>query len=374
MLASPAQLKALNPIHVLRGAQLAWLGVYRAAQNPRLYENDHYKLLGVSVMIGILLHLLLQVPFYLARCWIALASFVYEKPLWEDTLYAAIHFLQHWIISVPFLLLNYFRSVKPETFDSLFLESMRWVDHIYTQKHAGESKANLRKFYITTLEAYGPIYQNDFYNRTGKRVLFGLLLYMGSYLPRVGQFILPAFSFFTLNRAIGVIPAFMFFSAATLLLPRHFFVVLLQTYFSTRSLTRQLLLPYFARVGGGFTTYQKAKWYREREGVLFGFALPFFLLMRIPYIGVLSYGIASSSAAFLVSKITHPPPHNHEKLEVYASKEMFWTQGRKNLVKSSWDKLQDLDDSHWRKVTVASERKENEETLQTSEDPILRKY
>jgi hypothetical protein len=42
--------------------------------------------------------------------------------------------------------------------------------------------------------------------------------------------------------------------------------------------------------------------------VLFGFGLGFFLLIRIPIFGVLAYGIAEASTAYLITKITDPPP------------------------------------------------------------------
>lgn len=345
MFASEAQIKALNPVHVLRGAQLAWLGLARGLQNPKLYTSAHYKQLAIAVFAGLFLHFLMLVPIYLLKASVGTASVFVDlnRAMWEQDLYNALQFIQHWVVSIPFLMLNFFRNVEPQPFDELFMESMRWVDHVYVEKHEGEAKQDLRNFYITTLQAYRPTYKNTFYTRTAKRAAFGLALYSCSFIPKLGRFVFPAFSFYTLNRAVGLLPAAGVFGIASLVLPRHYFVVLLQTYFSTRSLTRQLLLPYFARVGSGFTGYQKAKWFREREGVLFGFTLPFFILMRVPYVGVLAYGIASASAAFLVSKVTRPPPQDTSLLKEYVQEEVSWTQGRRNVVKAGWEKLQEFD-------------------------------
>jgi hypothetical protein len=42
--------------------------------------------------------------------------------------------------------------------------------------------------------------------------------------------------------------------------------------------------------------------------VLYGFAIAFFMLVKIPLVGVLVYGIAEASTAYLITKITEPPP------------------------------------------------------------------
>jgi hypothetical protein len=66
------------------------------------------------------------------------------------------------------------------------------------------------------------------------------------------------------------------------------------------------LVPYFQRLP--FTAAQKRQWFKDREGVLFGFAFTFTAFLRIPLVGVLIYGIAEASTAYLVTKITDPPP------------------------------------------------------------------
>ncbi|ORY84417.1 hypothetical protein BCR37DRAFT_391996 [Protomyces lactucae-debilis] len=343
MLASPAQLKALSPIHILRGAQLAWLGLLRALENKELYTSEHYKQLLLAVAIGVALRIITWLPVFLFRGSVTILSAVVDvrRAHWEQDVLAVLHFIQHWVISVPTLVVNYMRSVEPKPFDDLFMSSMSWVDSEYERRHQGEDKASLRPAYTTNLKRYKPEYRSTFVNRTLKRTGLGLIIYLLSFTPKVGSLVLPAVSFYTLHQAVGLVPAGVFFALATLILPRHYFVVLLQTYFSTRSLTRQLLQPYFARVGKGFTTYQKAKWFREREGVVFGFALPFVLALRIPYVGIMTYGLASTCAAFLVSKVTTPPPESGDltDLQAYAASEVVWTQGRRNLVKAGLEKL-----------------------------------
>jgi hypothetical protein len=85
---------------------------------------------------------------------------------------------------------------------------------------------------------------------------------------------------------------------------------------------RELLEPYFARIH--FTKQQKKKWFRNREGVLFGFGLGFYILVKVPLVGVLIYGIAEASTAYLVTKITDPPP-NPNKMDEFAESQQIWT-------------------------------------------------
>ena len=65
------------------------------------------------------------------------------------------------------------------------------------------------------------------------------------------------------------------------------------------------LEPYFSRIR--YNKEQKKLWFRDREGVLFGFGVGFFVFLKIPLLGVLIYGIAEASTAYLITKITEPP-------------------------------------------------------------------
>jgi hypothetical protein len=80
-------------------------------------------------------------------------------------------------------------------------------------------------------------------------------------------------------------------------------------------------VPYFHRIN--FTPAQKKLWFKDREGVLFGFAITFTLFLKIPLVGVLIYGIAEASTAYLVTKITEPPPPPTEEKD-FAKKQIHW--------------------------------------------------
>ena len=88
---------------------------------------------------------------------------------------------------------------------------------------------------------------------------------------------------------------------------------------------RELLEPYFARVH--LTKEQKRNWFRSREGLLFGFGVGFYVLLQVPLLVVLIYGIAEASTAYLITKITDPPPSpnaSREEFEQYTESQQVW--------------------------------------------------
>jgi len=135
----------------------------------------------------------------------------------------------------------------------------------------------------------------------------------------VGRFVFPAAGFYSLYRALGedMVVTAVIGGLGLLLFPKRTYVMLVQGWLSSRALTRELLEPYFARII--FSDSQKREWFHERESVLLGFGLAFYLAVRLPLLGPLIYGIATASAAFLITKvqpstclanlkITDPPP------------------------------------------------------------------
>jgi len=58
--------------------------------------------------------------------------------------------------------------------------------------------------------------------------------------------------------------------------------------------------------------------------VLFGFGVGFYIFLKIPLLGVLIYGVAEASTAFLITKITDPPPPPAYS-ERFAESQVRWT-------------------------------------------------
>lgn len=131
------------------------------------------------------------------------------------------------------------------------MDSLQWVDQTYMEKHKSEDPSKLRAMYYPNLHLYSTHGDTStckapkdavlaFLIRYGRRAAMSLLVYLLSYLPLVGRFVLPAASFYTLNKALGPLPASIIFGSG-IFLPRRYLVVFLQSYFSSRSLMRELV-------------------------------------------------------------------------------------------------------------------------------------
>lgn len=133
------------------------------------------------------------------------------------------------------------------------MDSLRWVDQTYIQKHKAEDPHNLRALYYPNLQMY-PTHDvkgdkkktslkqalTVYLMRYGRKAGISLAVLALSYLPYVGRFVLPAASFYTFTGAVGQQPALVIFGAS-LLLPRTYLVTFLQSYFSSRTLMRELV-------------------------------------------------------------------------------------------------------------------------------------
>ncbi|CAK7201866.1 hypothetical protein SEUCBS139899_004581 [Sporothrix eucalyptigena] len=322
---------------ILRGAQLTFVGAQRALQNPGLWTTQHYRQAAIAVACGIAIRLLIEIPIIAVKVTIWFLSFVVslDTVTWDDAIADGLRFLQEHVLQVPLFLMTLMRHITP-AMDDLFMQSLQWVDYTYAQKHARDAAAatlvDPRRRYYENLKSYAQvsrIHQEPptattvalnkvgdklgpgkksaarFLLRFGRKAGISLAVFALSYVPVVGRFVLPATSFLTFRRAVGLGPAALIFGTG-LFLPRRYLVVFLQTYYGQRSLMRELLGPYFARVR--FTASQKRQWFSSREGILFGFGAGFYILLRVPLVGVLIYGIAEASTAYLVTKITDPPP------------------------------------------------------------------
>ncbi|KAK0610508.1 hypothetical protein B0T17DRAFT_116726 [Bombardia bombarda] len=315
---------------VLRGMQLTLVGAHRALQNPGIFTSQHYRQAAIAVASGIAIRLLIAIPIWAIKLLLFLLSTFMDLSTWDDKLITTLGFIEEHVLQAPLFFMSLMRYITP-TLDDLFMDSLRWVDITYAQKHKHEAPDRLRPMYCPTLRQYsvrdGSTHSTStaenvsmFVWRFARKGLISLAIFALSYLPVVGRFVLPAASFWTFNSAVGLGPASLIFGTGVLL-PRRYLVIFLQSYFASRSLMRELLEPYFARIR--FSKEDKKKWFRSREGLLFGFGIGFYILLRVPLLGVLIYGIAEASTAYLITKVSDPPPSPAESKE-FASSQLEW--------------------------------------------------
>lgn len=325
---------------IIRGVQLTLVGAHRALQNPDIFTSEHYRQAALAVVAGIAIRVLVAIPILGIKVllWFLSLFFSLDRVTWDDSLVNGLTFIEEHVLQAPLFFMTLMRYVTP-TLDNLFMSSLRWVDHTYVQKHKDDADpSQLRALYYPPLSRYratdGRTHSAStaesvslFLYRYARKGALSLAVFALSSLPLVGRLVLPAASFWTFNRAVGLGPASVIFGTGVLL-PRRYLVIFLQSYFASRSLMRELLEPYFARIR--FTKEEKRKWFRAREGLLFGFGIGFYVLLRVPLLGVLIYGIAEASTAYLITKVSDPPPPPSES-EGFAASQTEWRNKQKFL-------------------------------------------
>lgn len=134
--------------------------------------------------------------------------------------------------------------------DHMFMDSLNWVDQTYITKHKDENPEGLRAMYYPNLKLYEDAKAREkkspydammaFLMRFGRKAALSLAVYVLSFLPVVGRFVLPAASFYTFNKAVGTPAAVVIFGSG-IFVPKRYMVMFLQSYFSSRSLMRDLV-------------------------------------------------------------------------------------------------------------------------------------
>lgn len=190
----------------------------------------------------------------------------FENVTWDDKIVNGLDFIQNYVLQVPIFLMHLMRYITPaldnmyvrllwhqDEFADIdrFMDSLAWVDKTYYEKHKGEESNTLRDTYYLNLRQY-PIRDGSthtkstaeaismFLMRFGKRAGLSLAAFGLSYVPVVGRFVLPLASVYTFKSVAGLGPAAIVFGTG-IFLPRRYLVIFLQTYFSSRSLMRELV-------------------------------------------------------------------------------------------------------------------------------------
>ena len=202
-----------------------------------------------------MIRLLVAIPGLVVRLiiWISGLFVDLNSSSWDNEVIEGLEFIEHSVLQVPFFLMSLMRYITP-TLDEMFMESLEWVDRTYTQKHKSDNPRTLRAMYYPNMRLYqrhrrDPNDPNrkkhteaifDFLANSARKAGLSLAIYCLSYAPYVGRFVLPAASFYAFRKAVGTQPAIVIF-ATGIFLPRKYLVTFLQSYFSSRSLMRQLV-------------------------------------------------------------------------------------------------------------------------------------
>lgn len=347
-------------IAIVRGVQLGLLGAYRSLQNPQLFQTMYYKQAISAVMYSVALQLLLWMPIVALKMLFRVVSFVFrDLSETSQSVVTTLAYFQHNILNLSIFVISALRFFKPEL-DELFLLSLQFVDQVYEKKHPDREPhqyyANLIGYTKVRLAHHTPAGKKSlfdslwnklsqsqdftaFLNRYLRNCLFSLAVYTLCRIPKLGSVVVGVISFSNFNNVVGTVPAVAVFLVLQLL-PTTYKVLFLTIYWGSRSMIHDLLLPYFIRIQ--LTKIEKEQWIKSREGVLFGFGLCYFtLIYYLPWIGILIYGFAESSAAFLVTKVSDSPPEHANQIIDWNATQLVWNKDKENYILSGLFSKQD---------------------------------
>ncbi|KAG0174699.1 hypothetical protein DFQ30_003169 [Apophysomyces sp. BC1015] len=278
-------------------------GVTTVIQNPRMRKEKYLRVIMylsiVSLVLFGLTRLLIGLPIYLIRLVVWIVAPHHEGGRYMDDALTSISRVTHDLMtSAPFLALLFMRYLYPKPLDDLFVESLRFIDSKHPERPPYASSLTQRKYrqeYWSNMK--------DYTMRTWRKLRLGVLLYLLSLIPMVGPFVFPAAgayaTFKALGKTQGIVAGICF-----LLLPRWTGIALIRGLISMRALMRELLEPYFVRMNMDHT--EKRKWFSARKDILFGFSAVVYIMIRLPIIGFINYGIAQAAAAYILTMVTEP--------------------------------------------------------------------
>ncbi|SAM03137.1 hypothetical protein [Absidia glauca] len=281
------------------GIQDALMGIKMVAKNPRLRQQKFLYIFLILTLLSLVLlgvtHLLVTLPLRFAKYILQHYPTATDTSQVDNLLVSAHRIIRDVFSYVPVVALMFMRYVYPKPLDDLFMETLRYIDQVnggvYSYSGAMATRS-YRKEYWPNMKSY--IF------RTWKKVCLGLMILLLSFLPTVGPFVIPLAGAYTAWRSLGGdIQAIVAVGIGFLILPRWTTFRLVRVLLGMRTLMRELLEPYFVRMGMSHS--EKKRWFKGRSNVLFGFSVIAYLLIRIPYLGFVGYGVAQAAAAYMLT-------------------------------------------------------------------------
>lgn len=336
-------------IAILRGLQLAFLGVFRSLQNPQIFKHGYYKQLITAIKYSIMIQAVLWMPIVSLRIIALFTGFIFES-LGIDDFATALKRFQFETLNISVFVISASRYFSKDL-DNLFLESLKFIDSVSLAKHPNSKRryydnlialsddSTTRPIHLSIDSVRKKFFKSQdfavFVKRHVFKALSNIAILLIGRIPTFGRLFLSIISFLNLNDRIGTVRAAV---VATLLhfLPKRYSVLFLSTYWASRSMVRDLLLPYFTRVR--FTKRENEQWIKSREGILFGFGFCYFLLLqKLPWVGLLIYGMAELSMAYLITKVSDPPPETVSQLLEWNLSQTIWNkEAEANIISGAF--------------------------------------
>lgn len=337
-----------SAIAVLRGAQLSLLGSFRAFRNNQFYTSKQIRLLFKAIFLSLLIQLMIMLPVWWLSCMVWLIQqFFASQPDSMKQIVQSLYFVASSVFDIGFILISSIRFMGTHL-DDLFLVALQYSNPQYYESlqksyySIKDSEEFPERFFtdqpqVSSASEYNALLILDqvkenrrlklFLTKNLKRSALTLSCFVLSFIPIIGPFVIPAITLVSTHKIMGAPVAFTLFISSITFLDRNQSILILSSFWASRSLMNDLLSPFFTRVP--FSKTDKTHWLRTREGIMFGFGMAFYWLVKnLPMVSrVLIYGIAQASVAFLVTKVSQPPPKVYgAQLLRWIENEVVWTE------------------------------------------------
>lgn len=310
-----------STLALLRGVQIGLLGEYRSLQNPELFRFEICKIAIQAVEVSLLLQVAqwfflygFSVGFRLLKSWIGWNLFFFEGQQWYH-------------VGVNLLLVSLVRVFWfREYVDHIFLKSMKFLDEKYSSIYcerlesftklvsSDQFSSNNASLWIKIRDQLNesPETRNFLKDGLSYLVLCFVLHVLCMKYEWLGPLVLTFVFFRILDDKVGSISALVI-ALIVSHFPSNFSLLVLMYYWGGYNLSCGLLSPYFDRIN--LSKREKVQWIKSRGGILLGFGLfHLFLINTFPWLSIMIDLAAQASVAYLVNKLTDPPPQKTSQL------------------------------------------------------------
>eukprot|EP00732_Lithocolla_globosa_P004343 Lithocolla_globosa_v1_NODE_3969_length_1541_cov_9.732840.p1 type:complete len:293 gc:universal NODE_3969_length_1541_cov_9.732840:28-906(+) len=211
--------------------------------------------------------------------------------VWLLSFFVDVQFTVEWVQIVsnelinvtPFLGLLFVRYIWYQPLDNITKHALHAVDPTFAEE-----------LYAIVPRSMGEEL-TLFAKRTGKLLASYAVVWMLSMLPVVGPFIPPLAELYLLSMSVGL-PLAVSISLLSFLPFLHVYSLQILKFWGVcRSLSRELLEPYFCRVR--FSAVEKRAFFLEHGLKLVGFTLPYVVALNIPLVGPVVFAFAQAGIA-----------------------------------------------------------------------------
>ncbi|EGC39975.1 hypothetical protein DICPUDRAFT_25984 [Dictyostelium purpureum] len=136
--------------------------------------------------------------------------------------------------------------------------------------------------------------------RFSKLAVMGILVFVFSFIPYIGDFVLAVAQFYYSYQPLGQGSAFILSLLSLIPSTKSIAADILKTSMAANSLGKELLEVYFVKLPD---VKQELYIYRRYYGWIFGFSFCWMFALRTPYIGSVFWGVAQASTSYLILKI-----------------------------------------------------------------------